>query len=282
MLKKIKSAIRKNIIEPISISAVLDTIRADKDLKEIWDFSYEQFPDFSEHFSQSVDNAEVEHRIRQLVVAETAFVKEEIARMLQEKGGCEYADIGDSDGSVRLLLKKYFSPQQLSTVGINLQTQAVEKMKQKGLHAICEDALNLKTKGIQYDIASVFETLEHLPSPINFLTDIRDVVRHKLVISVPFVRRSRVSLSYLTHRWDHSRRPTIENVHIFELSPADWFKIFLHTGWQIDREKKLMMFPPNKPSRFILQPYWFYTSFEGFWFVSLSKCDKFSSRYTVE
>jgi 2-polyprenyl-3-methyl-5-hydroxy-6-metoxy-1,4-benzoquinol methylase len=202
--------------------------------------------------------------------------------MLQEKEFCEYADIGDSDGSVRLLLKKYFNSQQLSTVGINLQTQAVEKMKKSGLNAICEDALNLKAKGIQYDIASVFETLEHLPAPINFLMDIRDVVRHKLVISVPFIRRSRVSLSYLTDRWDHSRRPTIENVHIFELSPADWSKIFLHTGWQIDREKKLMMFPSNKPSRVILQPYWFYTSFEGFWFVTLSKCDKFSSRYTVE
>ncbi len=282
MLKQIKSIIRKNIIEPISISAVLDTIKADKNLKEIWDSSYEQFPDFSEHFSQSVDSAEVEHRIRQLVVAETAFVKEEIAKIVQERGRCEYADIGDSDGSVRLLLKKYFSPQQLSTVGINLQAQAVEKMKKRGLSAICEDALNLKAKKVQYDIASVFETLEHLPAPINFLTDIRDVVRHKLVVSVPFVRQSRVSLNYLTRRWDHAKRPTIENVHIFELSPLDWSKIFLHTGWRVERERKLMMFPPNKLSRFILQPYWLYTSFEGFWFVSLSKFDKFSSKYSVE
>lgn len=282
MLKKIKTAILKNIIEPVSISAILDTIKADKSLKEIWDSSYEQFPDFSGHFSQKVDNPEVEHRIRQLVVAETAFVKEEIAKMVQEKGYCEYADIGDSDGSVRLLLKRYFSPQQLSTVGINLQPNAVKKMKQKGLNAICADALNLKTQGIQYDITSVFETLEHLPSPIHFLTDIRGVVRHKLVISVPFVRWSRVSLNYLTDRWDHTKRPTIENVHIFELSPADWSKIFLHTGWRIDREKKLLMFPHNKLSRFVLQPYWFYTSYEGFWFVSLSKFDKFSSQYMVE
>lgn len=282
MVSKIKELIKRNIIEPCSISAVLDIVNRETLLKEVWDDSFKAFPNFSEHFTVPVDNKEIEQRIRLLVVAEVAFLRRTIEALLKVTDRCSYADIGDSDGSVQLLLQKYFNLGQLTSVGINLQQQAVDKIRIKGLNAICEDAASLKHRGIGYDVISVFETLEHLSDPIGFLKGLTSIVNKNLLISVPYIRKSKVSLNYLTKKWPRGKKPTIENTHIFELSPTDWTKIFLHAGWQVDHDQKLMMFPPDRVSRLILQPYWRYESFEGFWFVSLSPSEKFSSQYVVE
>lgn len=281
-LKYLRNILRQKIIEPLSISATLDVANSNPELKTIWDCSFTVFPDFKNHFSVPVDNKEIEHRIRLLVVGETFFIKKEIEDILGNKKNCSYADIGDSDGSVRLLLNKLFFGEKLKSVGINLQQTAVNKMKALGLEAICADAITLGNQGINYDIISLFETLEHLPDPISFLKNIKPVTGEILVLSVPYIRKSRVNLAYLTEKWPKDRKPTIESVHIFELSTKDWEKIFLHTGWKIKNEWKLMAFPSNKLSRLILQPYWRCISFDGFWFVSLVKDNKYSSRYGVE
>lgn len=278
----IKRLIKRRIIDPISIHAVRKIANSNADIKKIWEDSRKLIPDFRQHYSFLVESEEIENRIRLLVVFETFFVKKEIDRIIAENGKCSYADIGDSDGSVRLLLKNYSHSAQLNTVGINLQKSSVEKMKKKGLDAICADAQSLGDQGIHYDIASVFETLEHLPDPIGFLNSIKSVVNKRLIVSVPYIRHSRVGLAYLSDKWPEENKPTIENTHIFELSPTDWKKIFHHTGWTVDQEMNLMMFPSKGISRFLLQPYWRHVSFEGFWFVSLIKNNKYSSRYAIE
>ena len=150
------------------------------------------------------------------------------------------------------------------------------------MDAICADALSLGDQGVHYDVVSAFETLEHLPDPIGFLSNIKKVVKKRLVLSVPFIRHSRIGLAYLSNKCSNETKSTVENTHIFELSPRDWKKIFLHTGWKEDEEWKLMMFPSNKISRLILQPFWRFVSFEGFWFVSLSKDNQHSSQYGIE
>jgi len=282
MISKLKKFIKKSIIEPTSIATVLTIINSDTALKEIWEQSFVQFPDFSEHFTFIVDNKEVEHRIRLLVVAETAFMKKAISDVLQTMERCSYADIGDSDGSVQLLLQKYFPSNRLKSVGINLQKGAIRKIEERGLNAIYADAQSLKDQKITYDVVSVFETLEHLPDPIGFLKGLTSIVNKSLIISVPFIRHSRTGLYYLTNRWEKDRKATIESTHIFELSPKDWRKIFLHSGWKVDHEQTLLMFHPRRLSRLILQPYWKYESFEGFWFASLSPCDQYSSQYSIE
>ncbi len=276
----IKRCIKKKIIDPISISAVREIANSEAELKEIWEYSFKIFPDFSQHYTVPVDSKEVEQRIRLLMAAETMFVKKAIDEI---KGKCSYADVGDSDGAIRLLLNKYYTTEELSYVGINLQNSAVKKIRSKGLNAICADALSLANQGIHYDVVSVFETLEHLQDPIGFLNNIRKVTNSRLIVSVPFIRQSRISLAYLFNkRWPVDKIPTIENTHIFELSPSDWRKLFLHTGWKVDREWKLMMFPYHRLSRLILQPFWKFISFEGFWFASLRKDDEYSSKYVVE
>ena len=277
---------KRGLIDGVSISAIREIVNSDTELKKIWDYSVRLFPNLKRHYTVPVDNREVEYRIRLLVVAETYFIKKEVDRILREKRECSYADVGDSDGSVRLMLKECFYGDKLKSIGINLQQSAVNKMKAKGLEGIRADALSLGHQGINYDIVSVFETLEHLPNPIEFLKGIRTVTNVRLVVSVPFIRHSRVGLSYISDKWPKKwpkdKKPTVENTHIFELSPTDWEKIFLHTGWKIGNQWKLMMFPPNKLSRLIMQPFWRFVSFEGFWFVSLHKYSKYSAKYVIE
>ena len=278
----IKPFIKKRIIAPISISAVSKIVQSEPVFKEFWEYSLELFPDLKAHFNVPIDDKETEYRTRLLVVAETSFIQNEIDAIIAEKGECSYADVGDSDGSVRLILKKYFYGKKLNSVGINLQKSAVEKIRSIGLDAICADAQTLGELGLNYDVVSVFETLEHLPNPIGFLNSLQSVVNKRLIVSVPFIRRSRIGLVYLSDKWPEDNKPTIENTHIFELSPTDWKKIFHHTGWKVNKEMKLMMFPSIGISRFLLQPYWRFVSFEGFWFVSLCKDDTYTSRYTIE
>jgi len=95
----------------------------------------------------------------QWCAAEILFIKNEIGIVLDEKNNCSYADIGDSDASVRRVLEKYLFPRNLSTIGINLQRSAVVKMQSLGMQAICADAQKLGTSGLHYDLVSALKRL---------------------------------------------------------------------------------------------------------------------------
>lgn len=269
------------ILRYLSITAVHQVVRASSDLARMWQASIKHFPSFKDHFSIHTDDAEAEARIRFLVAAECSFIEKEVASVLANRQSCSYADIGDSDGSVRTVMEDIFGKTQLETVGINLQPSAVERMKERGLNAICKDAIEVGNLGIRYNVVSLFETMEHLPDPIGFLQKIGSVVEDRLVLSVPYVRCSRVGLYYQGNSWAKDLPVTIETVHIFELSPDDWKKIFLHSGWRVDRETIFKQFPASGPLKWILSLYWRYTSFEGFYFVSLVKDTTYASRYHI-
>jgi hypothetical protein len=279
------NAVKKYIValkNHISLSSVNKIIKADGELAEIWELSKKHYPDFKNHFANEVVSEEVEARIRLLVVKEVSFIKEVISNLLNVKPHVSYADVGDSDGSVQLILREFFQDSQLSSVGINMQKQAVKKIEQLGLDAIWADAIDLAKQDISYDVISLFETFEHLSDPIGFLNNIRGIVKENLVVSVPFVRKSRIGLGYLSDSWPEAIKPTIENQHIFELSPVDWTKLFLHSGWRVNSEIKLLMYPKKSLYRLVLEPYWRRISFDGFWFASLVKDETYSSKYGVE
>lgn len=270
------------IIRALSIRAVDRVVAASSDMREMWAATLRHFPSFKNHFSDPVDDAETEARIRFLVAAECSFIAREIVEVLKQRPTCSYADIGDSDGSVRIVMSDKFGNDRLETVGINLQSAVVERMKKMGLNAICEDAIAVGNRGTCYDVVSLFETMEHLPDPIGFLQKIGVVVKDRLVLSVPYIRQSRVALNYLTDRWPKSRAITVETVHIFELSPKDWRRIFMHSGWAIEREWIVRQFPEAGPLSWILSWYWRRVSFEGFYFITLRKDTSQSSRYSIE
>ena len=70
-------------------------------------------------------------------------------------------------------------------------------------------------------------------------------------------------------------------MHIFELSPEDWRKLFKHAGWRVEREAIVKQFPEHGPLNWVLGAYWRYTSFEGFYFASLSRDSTYSSKYHI-
>src|SRR6266851_928949 len=268
-------------IRYLSEKAVHQVVRSSSDLDRMWKVSRRHFPSFNEHFSNPVDDREAEARIRFLVAAECAFMEKEVASVLAKREKCSVADIGDSDGSVRVVIEDLFGKTRVETVGINLQPGLVERMNQKGLKAICADAIEVGNQGGRYNIVSLFETMEHLPDPIGFLQKISSVVEDRLVVSVPYVRRSRVALYYTGNGWPEGQPVTIETVHIFEFSPEHWRKIFIHSGWRVEREAIFKQFPASGPLNWILTWYWHYTSFEGFYLVSLVKDTTQSSRYHI-
>ncbi len=273
----------KRLINRVSYNSTIRIINNSNEFKNIWDESLRTFPDFSQHFSIPTVDAEAEARIRMLISVETAFVKDSLDVILKVNNKpVTYADIGDSDGSVRYLLTKLYDNGDIDSVGINLQQQAVDKIKKLGLNAICINAMDLPKQGKTFDVVSLFETLEHLPDPIGFLKSISSIVNKELIISVPYLRKSRIGLQYLNDRWPTSEKATIENQHIFELSPYDWKKIMLHCGWKVKRERIIKAYPRFTYHRLLLEPYWRHMSFDGFWFVSLEKDSTISSRYKIE
>lgn len=271
---------KKRMFYRISTIAVMRAIKEDSDMLAMWDLSHHVLPNLEDHYATVKLSGENLLRVRMLICAQAIFIERIITQFTDAGKKIEnYVDIGDSDGSTRMLIEKSMNNQAISTLGINIQAKAVELIKSKGLDAVCMDAMDLDK---QFDLVSVFETLEHLPNPIGFLENMQKVVDKRLIISVPLIVKSRVGLRYLTNKWTLGEIPTIANNHIFELSPEDWTKLFWHTGWRVEYEWEVRQFPKNGLLKILMQYVWRKISFEGFYFVSLIKDNQFSSQYVIE
>jgi len=270
----------KKLFLYLSKIAVLKAVHEDKQMSEMWDSSLKMYPNLEDHYATVKLSGEELLRARMLICAQAVMMKR-VVESLRHDGSSisSYADIGDSDGSTRMLFENAIEFSDISTVGINIQAEAVEQIRALGLDAECMDAMEMAERGMHYDVASVFETLEHLPNPIGFLRAMQDVVQERLIISVPLIVNSRVGLGYLNPKWPKEMKATIANNHIFELAPHDWDKLFLHTGWRVDRSWRVQQFPRWGVLRLLLMYAWRRISFEGFYFVSLAKDDTYSSRY---
>ncbi len=273
-----------NVFKYFSVMAVHDAVKQDPRLQQMWDLSTTVLLDLSNHFATFRVDAEGQVRLRLLLCAQAVFIRTVIDVLNKKEDAVNgWVDVGDSDGSARLLfLKSAPQMQGFRTFGVNLEPKAVELIRSKGLEAECMNAMNLHKKGISFDIVSVFETLEHMPDPVGFLERIHQVVGRRLVISVPLITASRVGLNYLTPKWDFQMKPGYSNNHFFEFSPRDWQKLFSHTGWAIEDEWKVRQFPRSGPLNWMMSYAWRRISFEGFWFVSLKKDLTLSSRFFRE
>jgi len=277
MLRELK----KSVFLDLSKKAVLAAKEEDNELKRIWNLSMDTISGCEDHFNNSVLTEESSLRVRLLICAEVYFLEQVVRSLFKENSGWSILDIGDSDGSTRLLLKASLGV-DFESLGVNLQQKAVAKMRARGLKGECVDAMDLGKSKSKYDIVSLFETMEHLPDPVGFLRSIRNIVGQRLVISVPLLNRSRVGLRYLDSDWPADKAATIENVHVFELCPSDWERLFRHSGWRVDREWKIRHYPSRGLLKHIMQFAWRRISFEGFWFVSLKRESAFESKFRIE
>lgn len=275
-----KRVIRR-VFNKLSSIAVITRVNQDPDLKKFWQRSNEILPDLRDHYATDRMSSEEALRARLLISSQAYFLSEVMDELEQQgENFSTYADIGDSDGSVRLVLGDELRQNGVSTLGVNIQEEAVAQMREAGLEALCADAMTLAERQVTFDLVSVFETLEHLPNPIGFLEEMREITSSRLIISVPLIRKSRVSLSYLSPKWDPNKRATIANNHVFELSPEDWEKLFKHSGWRIEYERRVKQFPNRGILRAVMQWAWRKLSFEGYWLVCLKPDDTYKSRYT--
>jgi len=190
-------------------------------------------------------------------------------------------DVGDSSGAHLRYLNELVKEKGIAirSMSVNLDPEAVKKIQAQGMAARqCRaEKLHLLKDGLSADIFISYETLEHLFDPIGFL---HDIAIHSscsyFVITVPYVRRSRVGLHHLRRR---SPDPVYaENTHIFELCPEDWGLIFNFAGWEIVCQDCYTQYPSAgllKLTKYL----WRRKDFDGFLGVILTRRPEKAAQY---
>lgn len=173
-------------------------------------------------------------------------------------------DIGDSGGRHQIYLRHLLADRQIDSLSVNLDGKAVTRIKAKGLSAVCARAEDVCAYRTHTDLALCFEMLEHLTDPVRFLYDLSSAGGvGRLIVTVPFVRRSRVALDHLRRNKVRPEKVYAENVHIFEFSPNDWKLLFRHSGWRTLAMHIYLQYPRLHPLR-ITQPAFSRIGHEGF------------------
>ena len=189
-------------------------------------------------------------------------------------------DIGDSSGTHMLYLKDFMKDRlDIDSYSVNLDPGAIKKIENKGLKALLCRAEDLDLGEQKIDLFVSFEMVEHLHNPSIFFRRLAKKSNgDKIVITVPYRKKSRVGLSYL--RSEIKKEVHAENVHIFELSPEDWTKLMLHSGWRVVSNEIYYQYPRKLPLlRKIFARYWERTDYEGFWGAILEKDLTYSELY---
>ncbi len=231
-------------------------------------------PDLTEQYDTfKIDNEYLENKVRFMHAFQYSMIEKAVSA-LDIKERSTIIDIGDSSGThiqyITSLLGNY------DTISVDLNPNAIAKVKQKGLKGICAKAEDIEQYGINADLYLSFEMLEHLRSPIDFLKSLSTSSCKGFVISVPFVDKSRVSLNYIKRGKEH--KVYAENTHIFELSKSDWSLLFMLSGWRIVFDKVYYQYPKNSIFRFF-KLFWKRFDFEGFWSAVLVRDSKWSELY---
>ncbi|MCK5023864.1 MAG: hypothetical protein KAS04_06825 [Candidatus Aenigmarchaeota archaeon] len=186
-------------------------------------------------------------------------------------------DIGDSAGTHICYLRSIHNNQNTKFLSVNIDEMAVNKIRKKGLEAICCRAEDLSSYSLNADIFLSFEMLEHLMNPAQFLYDLSTKTNCKaLVITVPYVINSRLGLYHIRNQ--ERKNVTPENTHIFELSPNNWKLLFMHSGWSVAYEKIYLQYPTKSPLR-LMKWFWKKYDFEGFYGVVLLRDNSWSKLY---
>jgi hypothetical protein len=240
-------------------------------------------PDITNQYTSfSIDTEVLEWRVRALHAFQMTLALKAVDQILSASDTSAssaepftIADIGDSAGTHILYLNallgadRRFANRGFRSISVNLDPVAVAKIKSKGLPAVLCAAEKLHEHDMSADLFISFETLEHLRDPISFLDAVsRDSRCDWFALTVPYVRRSRVGMHYIRSR--HRKPATAESTHVFELAPADWRLIFLHSGWNVVDESVFVQYP-RRSLFHVLRPFWRRFDFEGFYGVLLRR-----------
>lgn len=186
-------------------------------------------------------------------------------------------DVGDSAGTHMLYLKALTKGKfDIDSISVNLDPAAIKKIQGTGQEAILCRAEDLDLGGQQIDLITSFQMVEHLHNPAIFFRRIAKKSKcNRMLITVPYIRRSRVGLHSI--RNNLKKNIVAEEEHVFELSPDDWTLLFLHSGWKIIYNKIYFQYP--RRLFFLFRWLWKKTDYEGFWGAILEKDLTYSDLY---
>ena len=243
-------------------------------------------PDLSHQYSADFGKTLSRYKtikIRNQQAFQVKFARECIDKLNGEQS---VVDIGDSSGSQLLQLKEFCKIKE--TISINIDSSAIERIKEKGLRAYNCRAEELYTKHkIKGDVFLSFQTVEHLHDPCKFFREIAEIDFKIFVMTVPLRRQSTIGLKHLRSILKHKEKKlnisdrkmsnvNAESVHIFELSPKDWELLALHSGLELISQQTYLQYPAFIPG---LKKIWLKDDFEGFWGASFIKNKSFQDLY---
>lgn len=231
-------------------------------------------PDISDQYSSHrVEGPYLERKVRNMHAFQIGLV----VGLLEEFVKPSIIDLGDSSGThikyIRHILPK---EKGMTSLSINIDDEAITRIRSKGLECIKLRVEDMAAHHLKADIVMSFEILEHLSDPVRFLHDLSAIDAKYLVITVPYVQRSRVGLHHI--RAGRDNMVNAENTHIFELNPEDWLLIARHSGWERVRDAVYFQYPKTGFWR-ITKPLWRKFDFEGFYGLILKKDSTWSSKY---
>lgn len=236
-------------------------------------------PDISKQYShQKVFNDYWELKLRVQHAFQCSILLKALEHIRSTK--LTVADIGDSSGTHMLYLKELNKGKfDIDTISINLDPIAIEKIKARGQKAFFCRAEELDLGNKQFSFFTSFQMLEHLHNPVIFFRRLAKKSQcNKLILTVPYMKKSRVGLHYIRNGLNNI--VYAEKEHIFELSPEDWTLLILHSGWKVIYSKIYYQYPKKWPViSQILALYWRKTDFEGFWGAILEKDTSLSDLY---
>jgi hypothetical protein len=237
----------------------------------------EVVPDLREQYSTfRLENEYQVFKVRGQHAFQIALVQRALALLgVGEHENFTVVDIGDSAGThVQYIKALYENSHSLS---VNLDRNAVEKIRRKGIEALHVRAEDVAALGLEPDLFLSFETLEHLLSPVDFLRSLAGAAPCRaLVVTVPYRAYSRVGLEYI--RSEDRRGDTPEHVHVFEFAPDDWRLLFQFSGWRVLDDRVYLQYPRWGPLR-LLKSQWGAVDFEGFYGAILERDDSWSKSY---
>jgi len=264
----------------LSIKSIRAAVREQK-LLPIYNQLTEIVPDITHQYSSfDLDSEYLITKVRAQHSFQISLINEAlqpINSVLGDTGTTTIVDIGDSAGTHTQYLKGLHKNRNLRCLSVNMDSEAVKRIKEKGLEAICARAEDLASLSVDADIFLSFEMLEHLMNPCGFLRSLSETNCKTFVVTVPYVACSRVGLHHIRQNQKRSVNP--ENTHIFELSPEDWRLIFKHSGWAIQADRVYLQYPRKSLLRFLLKRYWKWCDFEGFYGAILKPDKSWSDLY---
>ena len=239
-------------------------------------------PDLSEQYtSHKIEGSYLIDKMRSQHSFQISLAQDAISLLDSKKReNPTIVDIGDSSGTHLQYLQAIVGD-NIRTTSVNLDPDAIQKIRDKGFKAIETRAELLHDHpdfNGQADIFLSFQMVEHLLDPVNFLHAMATKSKcDYFVITVPYLNRSRVGLQQI--RYKNDKRPfKAETTHIFELSPDDWNLIFKFSGWKIIKSVRYTQYPKKNPLT-LLRYLWRRIDFDGFYGVILQKDHFFSKQY---